>query len=375
MTIDILDRLFSGKKGPCLSIIVPLHKLSRERMLNAEIFRKAIHKAKSLVKRKEIDNSISNDIAETLQAKLQELAKTFNPDSAMNGIGLFIAPHVAEVVHFPFPVKEKIILDKTFETRDLFYLKQLMAPYYVLALAKKGVHLYAAQGDHFTEIKDGHFPMKYEEEYEYERATVGTSYGFSQKGFEKDKSAVVKMRLESFFKEAGTHLASYLNKNHHALIIAGTKDMITEFKSQSVLSKKIDGEVIGSFKESDLFPLQTKAYASMIKHQKEEIKNKITEFAEKDTLKHLAKGIQEVWQAAHEGRGMTLLVEKDYTQSSYLQDGNPLLHLRAPKGKYTLVPDAVDDIIETVVEKGGKVFFTEEKKLNSFDSIALLLRY
>jgi hypothetical protein len=250
-----------------------------------------------------------------------------------------------------------------------------MVPYYVLSLGKKEVHLYAAQADQFTEIKDGHFPMRYEEEYEYERATIGTSYGYSQKGFEKDKSAVVKMRMESFFKEAGSYLSPYLKNNHHALIIAGAKDMVAEFKSHVTLPKKIDGEVIGSFKANDLFPLQKKAYASVIKNQKEEIQNKIRLFAEKDTMHHLAKGIQEVWQAAHEGRGLTLLVEKDYYQTSYLQDGNPMLHLRAPKGKYTMVPDAIDDAIEAVVEKGGKVFFTEEKKLHRFDSIALLLRY
>ena len=86
MTIDILDRLFSGKKGPCLSIIIPLHKISRERMLNAELFRKSVRKGKSLLKRKEIDAGI----AETMLTKLDLLASEFNPDMALNGIGLFI---------------------------------------------------------------------------------------------------------------------------------------------------------------------------------------------------------------------------------------------------------------------------------------------
>ncbi|MDH5379275.1 MAG: hypothetical protein OEW75_00380 [Cyclobacteriaceae bacterium] len=371
MTIEILDLLFSEKKGPCLSVIIPLHKLSPQRMLNAELFRKAIQRGVSIIKRREIDPGIS----EHMLAKLDSFAAEFDPNVSLNGIGIFISPNVSELIQFPFSVKEKVLLDENFETRDLYYLKQLMAPYYVLALGKKEVHLYTAQGDHFMEIKDGHFPMKYEEEYEYERATRGTSYGFAQKGFEKDKSAVIKMRIESFFKEAGSHLTTYLNKNHQALILAGAKDLIAEFKSQSTLAKKIDGEVIGSFKKGDLFSLQKKAYESLIKHQNEEIKNKINEFTEKDTLQQLAKGIQEVWTAAHESRGLTLLVEKDYTQTSYLCDGDPTLYLQAPKGKCTLVPDAVDEIVEIVIEKGGKVFFTEEDKLRNFDHIALLLRF
>jgi hypothetical protein len=82
-----------------------------------------------------------------------------------------------------------------------------------------------------------------------------------------------------------------------------------------------------------------------------------------------------VWTAAQEGKGLWLLVEKEYTRPTYLRDGDPTLYMRPPKGKYTLVPDAVDDIIEVVLEKGGKVMFTEENKLRKFDSIALLHRY
>ncbi|GCC50364.1 hypothetical protein SanaruYs_05790 [Chryseotalea sanaruensis] len=371
MKIEVLERIFSEKKGSCLSIIIPQHTLSRERMLNVEIYRKAIRKAKSLLKRKENDPVI----IETMLAKLESLNNAFNPDVALNGIGLFISKNIAERVNFPFAVKEKIIVDSSFETRDLYYLRQLMTPYYIVALTKKSVHLYLAQGEDLTEIKDGQFPMQYQEEYEYERASFGTSFGFSQKGFEKDKRTGIKSRIDLFFKKAAEQLTPYVEKNHHPLILAGTKEMIAEFKSQSVLPKKIDGEIIGPFKEDELYRLRTKAYASLIKHQKLEINAKINDFIEKDTVKHLAKGIQEVWQAAHQGRGLTLLVEKDYKQISYLRESDPSLYLRAPKGKYTLVPDAVDEIIETVLEKGGHVFFTEDNKLRSFNSIALLLRY
>jgi len=371
MTRDTFDLLFSEKKGPCLSIIMPMHKLSRERMQNPEILRKAIRKAKMVLKRKAYPPNISVPITE----KLDALTKAFKPELALHGLGLFVSPHHSQAIHFPFPVKEKVILDYSFETRDLHYLKQLLKPYFVLALGKKNTRLYSAQGEQFIEIKDGHFPMEYEDEYEYEQASRGSSFGYARKGFEKDKSVVTKNRIQSFFKECGSHLTSYLNKSNAPLIIAGTKPMLTEFKSLSTVENVISGEVIGSFKPEKFFDLKIKAMMSVTKLQKEEVKNKIREFKERDRLGHMSKGIQEVWQAAHEGRGMMLLVEKDYTRMSYLRDGDPVLHLFPPKGKYTIVPDAVDEIIETVIEKGGNVTFTEEGKLKSFNEIALLLRY
>lgn len=371
MTHDTFDLILSEKKGPCLSIIIPMNRLSRDRMLNPEIQRKAIRKAKSILKRKEYSEAVTSVMLE----KLNDLTGQIKPVYDMYGLGLFISPEIAELIEFPFPVKEKIIMDTSFETRDILYLKQFLTPYYVLVLGKNRIHLYSAVIDHFIEIKDGNFPMEYHDDHEYEHASIGTSFGFARKGFEKDKSALIKMRTQSFFKEAGTQLASYMHKTHLPLIVAGIKNQILDFKAQPSFHETISGEVIGSFNENNFADLRSKAWLSLAKYKRSEVNSKIKEFTERDRLGHLAKGIQEVWLAAHEGKGLSLLVEKDFNRTSYLRNNDPILYTRAPKGKYTIVPDAVDEIIETVIEKGGKVTFAEEGKLNKFDSIALLLRY
>jgi hypothetical protein len=371
MIRDTLSLLAFEKKGPCLSVIIPMNKLSRERMQNPEVYRKAISKAKSVVNRRDIPDSVKK----TMLEKLNELTEQFKPAYTLYGIGLFVSPSLAEGIEFPFTVKEKIILDKTFETRDLHYLQQFTSPYYVLVLGKNRLHLYSVTMDHFMEIKDGHFPMEYHEEYEYERSHIGTSYGYASKGFEKDKNSLNAIRLQSFYKEAAQQVDSYIHKTGLPLIITGTQKQLTEFKTHPVLHGKISGEVKGSFTDKNFFDLRTKAWLSYTKFKKQEVDMKIKEFVERDKLGYLSKGVQEVWTAAHEGKGLWLLVEKDYSRPTYLRDHDPVLYTRPPQGKYTLVPDAVDDIIETVLEKGGKVMFTEDKKLSRFDNIALLHRY
>ena len=44
----------------------------------------------------------------------------------------------------------------------------------------------------------------------------------------------------------------------------------------------------------------------------------------------------------------------------------------APRAKYSYVKDAVDDIIEKVLESGGDVEFVEEGVLNYYGQIALI---
>ena len=354
-----------------MSVIMPMHRLSPARMQNAEIHRKAMRKAKNALKRQRF----TAEITELLLNNLDGLNKKFKPEHAMDGLGLFVSPKVVELVHFPFPVMEKVIIDKTFETRDLHYLNQLLTPYYLLTIGKKRISLYAAKGDDLSEIKDGHFPMEYEEEYEYARPSRGASYGNALKGFEKDKSVMENIRTLAFFRKATQHLAQYINKPDVPLLVAGTRTQLAGFTHTSGLSDHIAGTVTGSFSHKNFENLHHKAWMGIISFMQRQIKERIREIAGKGKPGKLAKGIQEVWQAAYEGRGLLLLVEKDYMQPSYLRDGDPILYMRPPKGNYTLVPDAVDEIIETVFSKGGQVIFTEDRNLRGFDSIALTLRY
>jgi hypothetical protein len=84
---------------------------------------------------------------------------------------------------------------------------------------------------------------------------------------------------------------------------------------------------------------------------------------------------QQVWPMAHEGRGSKLLVEQDFHYPAQVDDsGLRLLPEGGARGLQTL-DDAVDDVIATVLEKGGKVVFTDPGMLGVHQHIALILRY
>jgi peptide subunit release factor 1 (eRF1) len=101
----------------------------------------------------------------------------------------------------------------------------------------------------------------------------------------------------------------------------------------------------------------------------------VKEFIEKIGEHHAVNGIQEVWKAAKEGRGLKLLVEKDYRKPGFLNNDETHLFLTPPKTIHRIVADAVDDIIEMVWEKNGQVVFTENDLLKDYQRIALITRY
>ena len=84
----------------------------------------------------------------------------------------------------------------------------------------------------------------------------------------------------------------------------------------------------------------------------------------------------EIWGAVEEGRGLDLLVEKDFSQAGFLTNDKPYqLHLRPPKEPHRILADAVDDLIKEVLEKNGNVTFLENDSLRDYQHLALITRY
>ena len=81
-----------------------------------------------------------------------------------------------------------------------------------------------------------------------------------------------------------------------------------------------------------------------------------------------------MWRVANEGRGSLLLVEKDYHAPATTDEAGwhllPADEAAAPDG----MDDAVDEIIETVLSKQGRVVFLENGQLETHQRIALNLR-
>lgn len=362
--------LIQEKNDWCVSVIIPAHRTSPDRRLDGEELHKTISNTKALL----IKKNPPSDTLSLLTGLIDKLVLQVDHVHTMDGLGIFVSPDVARLVKFPFPVTAKIVVDRTFETRDLYYLEQFAKPYYLLKLVRNEAHLFLLEtGSVAREITNTHFPMRNgnESAYEYARSTVGSSFGYAKKGFEKDKSVVIKTSQESFYKNVQHNLMPYLKTGD--LLIAGAKNILSRFESVKDQHLRIKARVIGSLNnQNDLFERAKQTYFDY-KHN--EIQTLIDGLNELIGKKKVAFEIHNVWSNANAGNGDVLLVEKNFRKVGYTLQNGRQMSLIVSKNKHDTMPDLVDQIIKTILNKGGRVVFTEDMQLEKYEQIALTLRY
>src|SRR5689334_12480494 len=105
MTKNDFAELRNVQNEVCISVIVPMHRLSPDRRVDEMELQRAVAKAKYLV-----EGKYTTEITTLLKQKLDELVSSIDFLHNKDGIGLYVCPSVTKVVKFPFAVKEKVVV-------------------------------------------------------------------------------------------------------------------------------------------------------------------------------------------------------------------------------------------------------------------------
>ncbi|MCF3107677.1 hypothetical protein LL912_02680 [Niabella sp. CC-SYL272] len=368
---NALSILRKEKGNTCISVILPAGRFLKGKGLVKNEVNDALAKVRQL-----LDDEGREMEIKALMRYADELLETVDFTNNSEGLGLFISSGVKLAIRFPFPVEEKILVADHFELRELMYEASLATPYYILLLSEQGCRLFQGTWNAVSEIKDSHFPMLYTDDYIYAKPAHSSSYaGYAHvKDYERDKSELEAIRLKDFFRHLDAALGTYL-VNNTSLVVFGVKKDLSLFVQVSGHLKQVIDKIEGNYNHNTQKELGGLAWRVMQRHFEENAKKMLDLFEEK-TGKNLGlSGIQDIWIAAREGKGLKLLVEKDYRRPAFLTENEYHLYLHPPKRIKRALPDAVEMIIETVLEKKGDVCFVENGFLKQHHRIALMLRY
>jgi hypothetical protein len=86
--------------------------------------------------------------------------------------------------------------------------------------------------------------------------------------------------------------------------------------------------------------------------------------------------MRDVWREAMHQKGRLLVVEKNYMYAAQHGSKEDIIYKTVePYNKFSYIKDAVDDVIEKVLENGGDVEFVDESVIKDYHHIALVQYY
>ncbi|MEJ8842805.1 hypothetical protein WG954_10465 [Lacibacter sp. H375] len=361
IALEIREVMGALHYRPSISIILPFEpKMSLKTEL-MYLLKTAVKKVED-----ELQAEYPGEMSSLVLAKLNTLIKNLNFNTHKKSIALFVSPVFEKVLYLDVPVEEKIIIDESFEIRDLVFSKKQLHKYLLLLLSGKESRMYLGNsGDLVRIISD-----RPEHIDAYVNEAPERVANFS------DVSDRREIMMKKFLYHIDHSLDIVLNAYQLPLFVMGTDRILGHFKQITRHEKAIVEIIHGNYEESS--PAQLKEilqpYINDWKKVKEkDLLNHIEEAAGK---KKLAIGMKAVWHDTSHKKGQLLVVEKNYMFPAQRSSTADVIEkLEEPYNRFSYIKDAVDDVIERVLDNGGDVEFVDEGLLQQYEHIVLINYY
>jgi len=346
---------------PSVSIIMPFEpKMSLKKELTY-----SLNRAAEIVEA-EVEKNYPDEMGTLVMHKLRAIIKQLNFNTFKKSIAIYVSPVFEKVLYLDISVEEKIIVDESFEIRDLVYSKKQMHKYLVLLLSGKESRMYIGNSESFVRILSN----SPESIAAYKNDVSERVANFS------DMSARREIVMEKFLRHLDTSLDIILNAYQLPLFVLGTEKILGHFNKLTKHAGIVIDYIEGNYEEATIPQLRRVLEPYVIdwkKVQQKEVMNKLADAAGKNKL---AAGIRDVWREAMSLKGRLLVVEKNYMYAAERGSSDEIIYKAIePYNKFSYIKDAVDDVMEKVLENGGDVEFVDEGVLKDYHHIALVQFY
>ncbi len=344
---------------PAVSIILPFEpKMGIKDELNYSL-KIAAAKAEQQLK-----DNYPEEIVSLVMQKLRNCIRNLNFNTHKKSIAMYVSPVFEKVLYLDIVVEEKIIVDESFEIRDLVFSKKQLHKYLVLLLSSKQMSLYLGNSETFATLVSNESVHASVNEVPERVANFSDMH---------ERKEII---MNKFLLHIDNTLNIILNTYRLPLFVVGTERILGHFKSVTKHGGAVIEYIQGNYEDATPYELK-KIIEPHITDWKmiiqKDLLNKLEEAAGK---KKLAEGIKDVWREAMHNKGRVLAVEKNYLYAAAHGSKEDMIEeAKLPYNKFSYIKDAVDDIIEKVLENGGDVEFTDEGILKDYQHIALIQYY
>lgn len=352
----LLQKLLNSQGEGCVTIIANTHRIrtaiKQDELTVKNLAREAEERLLALYKK-----SFAQPIIDNIYQALSSIDFSQNLEALM----IFAGPTLSEFITLPTEVRNRVIIDKTFATRDLIRAISEAPFYYVLVLSRKRARLIVAHGDKAVEELGHPFPI---ENIDYERLRS-----------QLPPDRLTASAIEGFFHEVDKTVAAVLKHKPRQLIIAARVRNFALYEKICSTPEMIIGNATLKSDDQKAQAIISEAWPVAVKMLKDFNKKRLKELEKAISSGKFLNDYNDVWEALNAGRGRILFVKKGFHQPAAFVNGRVALIEKVVKDAKGIVEDIIDEMIEQALAHGGEVVYVDGPGLDPYNGIALVTRY
>ncbi|GAA4399252.1 hypothetical protein GCM10023168_06290 [Fodinibacter luteus] len=302
-------------------------------------------------------------VAASLRDDLLHLVDDVKERPTRAAVALYVSSRHVSAWGLPQPVIDRAVVDPTFATRDLVRSLHRTPRHVVLVLTEGEARLFDGTGDTLLPPFGGPFPL-----VDRTPRGRGRPQGRPARGHDEHR------RTETFLRTVDRALGTYLSLHPAPLVLVGAGRTLTRFTRISTNLQRLAGSVQGSHARTPLPTLARLIRPVLEDYLRSREGEALALLDRRSRTGTVATGMPAVWLASRAERPEMLAVEEGlFYPARVSRDGDlitPAHDLEHPD----VIDDAVDEVIETVLRRGGWVALVRDGALSATERIVLTVR-
>lgn len=353
-----IQKLATEKNFPCVTISLNTHKTHPDNAQDIVQLKKLLRETEE-----RLINEFGKRSVASLLTKLTEIQDEVDVNYNLDSLHIFLSNDTKEIVKSNLPIKENAVhISDSFNIRSLIKSHNRNQAYYILLLSQSGVNLFKATSDHIeSEIENDDFPFPENRHYNTH----------SDKGSDpKHLDDLVR----EFLNKVDKAVVKMHNETDLNCVVVCTEDNYSRLMQAADQPSVYLGYANIDYNHTANHQIAKQAWELMLQVQHQQRTDAIKNVKEAVAQGNVLTDLQEIYQAALDGRGELLIIHEDFTQA-VLMTSDRTFDLTDDSSQNNVVQDIASKIAWEVLSKKGHVFFTAQDEIKELGDIVLKTRY
>jgi hypothetical protein len=266
------------------------------------------------------------------------------------------------VLYPDFDVESIAIVDDSFRIRQILDHKKQQKRFLLLLLSEKHSSIYLGEEDSLSVIVSSPLNQVYACTNEAPACVANFS----------DIADRSRITINTFLRHTDNGLGIITEAYRLPVLVLGPQHLLGHFKQITRRKAAIVEYVAGNCDEASVAELEKMIGPHINNWDRVRQKELLQKMEVATDKKRLVSGFQQIWKASVNSRGKLLIIEKSYFSAMGNNEALRKISNLQWHNQYSYTHDALDDIIEKIIQDGGDVQFVDDGILQDYDGIVLI---